>query len=68
MDSKPGRPVTRAGNPFDQQAGSRTCKGIYRLDGNTLTIHVREGLAESCRPAGFHESKDGVTGEVYTRK
>jgi uncharacterized protein (TIGR03067 family) len=43
---------------FDQQAGSRFYRGIYRLKGNTLTIHVREGLAESCRPTGFHESKE----------
>jgi uncharacterized protein (TIGR03067 family) len=52
---------------FDQVRGSRVYRGIYHLDGNTLTICVREGLAESCRPAGFDE-KEGVIGEVYTRQ
>jgi hypothetical protein len=53
---------------FDQVRGSRVYRGIYHLDGNTLTIHVREGLAESCRPTDFHKNNKGVIGEVYTRQ
>jgi hypothetical protein len=45
---------------FDQVRGSRVYRGIYHLDGNTLTICVREGLADGPGPC-LGERQEGIS-------
>jgi uncharacterized protein (TIGR03067 family) len=43
-------------------------RGIYRLEGDTLTICYRVGAEESNRPTEFDSSKQGVVISVYKRQ
>ena len=59
---KPGRLDTRradgGGDPF---------WGVYRLDGDALTVCCRRGAKESDRPASFDPGQPGVWVQVFRR-
>jgi uncharacterized protein (TIGR03067 family) len=49
--------------------GSRKVfRGIYRLEGDTLTVLSRDSPAEGGRPTDFDASRPGVYAEVFHRK
>jgi uncharacterized protein (TIGR03067 family) len=43
-------------------------RGLYRLEGDTLTLCYRQSAAESDRPTAFDASKEGVVISVYKRQ
>jgi uncharacterized protein (TIGR03067 family) len=43
-------------------------RGLYRLEGDTITLCYRQSAAESDRPKTFDSAKEGVVISVYKRK
>ena len=60
-------------NVFDAKgiggmAKGHTYRGVFRLEGDTLTLCSRLSEAEDRRPAGFDTTQPGVLVEVFKRQ
>jgi uncharacterized protein (TIGR03067 family) len=53
--------------PASAARGFPSCEGIYKLEGDTLTI-CTVAVAQGERPSSFEHPKPGVWLEVYKRK
>jgi uncharacterized protein (TIGR03067 family) len=53
---------------LDVAGGDRTFRGVFRLEGDVLTICSRLGPDEKCRPSCFDPDQKGVIVETFARE